>query len=253
MNSAVPAASDPPQAVSRWGSPLVIAVFAAAVAATGNAIVAYTTASFARDLEARKAEQTRILEMIKTDSNPDKAAENLHFLLDAGLIADPSTVSKLNRYLDKRKTGRGAALPAAGGGPSSAPKSEGVSIGQVEVSVGPVAAGSIHNNPHPGCSARIGDGQANCGLVCATVPASAVVTQGDIDLFWNPTGGHVDLATQPYGPGAYGRDDAGPGYHRVEKDFSRQVSGGPTDAICMRVLNWSDTTTRTFLLRVRYR
>jgi hypothetical protein len=38
-------------------------------------------------LEEAKAEAVRILEVIRTD-NPDKAATNLKFLVDAGLISD---------------------------------------------------------------------------------------------------------------------------------------------------------------------
>ncbi|KDB10269.1 hypothetical protein LIG30_0798 [Burkholderia sp. lig30] len=102
------------QAASRWRSPLVVAILAAAAAAGGNAILAYTNAHLQRAADSQKSEQARILEMIKTD-NPDKAAENLQFLLDSGLISEPSTVAKLSTYLKNRKQGSGAALPAAGG------------------------------------------------------------------------------------------------------------------------------------------
>ena len=44
-------------------SPVVVAILAAAVAASGNAIVAYTNARSETNLEAQKAEQARILEI----------------------------------------------------------------------------------------------------------------------------------------------------------------------------------------------
>src|SRR5882724_5846944 len=57
-------------------------------------------------LQAQQSEQARILEMIKTGS-PDKAAENLRFLLEAGLIADPTVREKLSKFLDNRNPGSG--------------------------------------------------------------------------------------------------------------------------------------------------
>lgn len=101
-------------ATSRWKNPLVVAILAAAVAAIGNAFVAYTNGTSQIKLEAQKAEQTRILEMIKT-GDPDKAAGNLHFLLEAGLILDPGTREDLKKYLKNLKPGSGPALPSASG------------------------------------------------------------------------------------------------------------------------------------------
>ena len=48
----------------------------------------------ARILEESKAEAARILEVIKTGNNSDKAAVNLKFLVDAGLISDPDRREK---------------------------------------------------------------------------------------------------------------------------------------------------------------
>jgi hypothetical protein len=79
-------------AISQWRNPLVVAIFAAAVAASGNAVVAFTNGAFQRQLESQKSEQARILEMIKT-GDADKAAENLRFLLDAGLRASEAPCS----------------------------------------------------------------------------------------------------------------------------------------------------------------
>lgn len=109
---------------SRWSNPLTVAVFAAAVAATGNAVVATVNGNLGRKLEKEKAESTlkieeskaesgRIFEMIKT-GDPERAATNLRFLADTGLIADATRLEKLNTYLANRNPGSGVALPAAG-------------------------------------------------------------------------------------------------------------------------------------------
>ncbi|SAL88769.1 hypothetical protein AWB74_08722 [Caballeronia arvi] len=98
-------------AASKWRNPLVVAIFAAAVAAAGNAVVALTNGIFQRQLETQTSEHSRILEMIKT-GDPDKAATNLKFLLDAGLVADPDNYRKLKAFLDTRKAGSGPTLPA---------------------------------------------------------------------------------------------------------------------------------------------
>lgn len=100
---------------SRWRNPLLIAIGAAAIAAFGNIYVAVTNGKQGRDLEEAKAEQTRILEMIKT-GNPDSAANNLRFLLEAGLITDPGRKAALERYLATRRQGSGVSLPSASPG-----------------------------------------------------------------------------------------------------------------------------------------
>jgi GH24 family phage-related lysozyme (muramidase) len=96
---------------SRWKSPLIVAIFAATFAALGNAIISYINATSEINVEAQKSEQARILEMIKTGS-PDKAAENLRFLLQTGLITDPKIRDQLTQYLSTRKEGSGPALPS---------------------------------------------------------------------------------------------------------------------------------------------
>ena len=101
-------------AASKWRSPLVVAVFAAAAAAMGNAVVAVVNGSQQVALENSKAESARILEMTKT-GNTEAAANNLNFLLDAGLITEPDRIERVRVYLKKRLPGAGPALPAAGG------------------------------------------------------------------------------------------------------------------------------------------
>lgn len=94
---------------SRWSSPLVLAILAAAVAAFGNLAVSWLNGSqqlaaqqegnrATEELEKFKADSARLLEMIKTH-DPDKAAENLSFLLEAGLIADEDIKKRLANFL----------------------------------------------------------------------------------------------------------------------------------------------------------
>lgn len=97
-------------ASSSWRNPLVVAIIAATVAATGNAVVSVLNGSSQRNLEEQKSEQARILEMIKTGS-ADKAAENLKFLLEAGLIADSVRAEKIREFLSNREPGKGPTLP----------------------------------------------------------------------------------------------------------------------------------------------
>ncbi|WBL78855.1 peptidoglycan-binding protein [Bradyrhizobium xenonodulans] len=118
---------------SRWSSPLVLAVIGAAIAGVFNGGVAWWNSREQQQLEgdrakrnleseqqkdernaaleARKAEAARILEMIKTNDQ-EAAANNLKFLVEAGLVSDQS--GQLGRYLAKRKPGEGPVLPLAG-------------------------------------------------------------------------------------------------------------------------------------------
>ena len=120
---------------ARWLNPLVLAIFAAALAAAGNASLAYINGSAQRSLEETrsdkqlelerekaviqktleetKAETSRILEVIKT-GDPDKAVTNLKFLLEAGLITDEGRKKSLKEFLANRKPGEGPSIPAAG-------------------------------------------------------------------------------------------------------------------------------------------
>lgn len=110
---------------SAWRSPLTVAIFAAAAAAAGNGVVAVVNGSLQRGLEDRKssaeivlerskAESTRILEMIKT-GEPERAAANLEFLLQSGLISDPALSSNIEAFLKKRQPGTGPSLPSPSG------------------------------------------------------------------------------------------------------------------------------------------
>jgi hypothetical protein len=128
---------------SRWSNPLVIAVIGATLAALSNAGATFLNgyqqrtleearAKASRDLESErsdallkleesKSEATRILEMIKT-SNADKAAENLQFLIDTGLLSEQTRLARLRQYLQTRPAGAGPTLPAAQSTPAQAPR-----------------------------------------------------------------------------------------------------------------------------------
>jgi len=106
---------------SRMWNPLVIAVIAAALAATRNAVIAWmngqsqmTVERTKNDkefkIEEEKAEAARILEAIRT--TPDQAAKNLRLLLDAGLISSRTRHEGIDHYLRTRPGGQGAGTQA---------------------------------------------------------------------------------------------------------------------------------------------
>jgi hypothetical protein len=97
---------------SRWRSPLVVAILAAAVAALGNAAVALVNGLQGQTLEDTRAESARILEMVKTGS-ADKAAENLRFLADAGLVTNTARLAAIRHFLETRSPGQGPFLPSS--------------------------------------------------------------------------------------------------------------------------------------------
>jgi hypothetical protein len=96
----------------QWRNPLVVAIFAATIAAAGNAVIAFSNGVLQRHLEAQKAESARILEMIKTDGDADKAAENLDFLIQSGLVDDINRLQKLRAFLNSREPGSGPSTSA---------------------------------------------------------------------------------------------------------------------------------------------
>jgi hypothetical protein len=119
---------------SQWTHPLVLAVLAATLAATGNAVVAYINGVEQRELEKTraeaqlsleqhrdqssqaieetKAEAMRILEVIKTNG-VDSARKNLEFLIEAGLITNVKRRADLQIYLGKLTPGEGPTLPSS--------------------------------------------------------------------------------------------------------------------------------------------
>jgi hypothetical protein len=119
------------QSRSRWSSPVILAVLAAGLAGIGNATVTWLNAFEQRKLEAdkaiqakimeeTKAEAARIFEVIKT-GDADKAATNLKFLVDTGLITNSGRIEKIHAFLEQRPEGRGPTLPV---GQSSADREQ---------------------------------------------------------------------------------------------------------------------------------
>ncbi len=117
--------------LSRWTNPLVLAIIGATLTGLANVVAIWLTSHYQLELEQTKStatldveerksraslgveqaksEATRILEMIKTN-DPDKAAENLKFLVDSGLIADDILNGKIRKFLADRKPGTGPFL-----------------------------------------------------------------------------------------------------------------------------------------------
>ena len=107
----------------QWFNPLVIAILAAAVAAVGNIVVTLVCsheqsrlisdqAAEIRRLEQANAEAARFLKVLKSN-DPDRAAVNLQFLIEAGLISDGGTRESAQEYLKNRRLGQGAFLSSS--------------------------------------------------------------------------------------------------------------------------------------------
>ena len=73
---------------SKWSSPLILGLLAAALGLLGNAITTFLNNRATKDLEDRRAQSTLILEAIKT-GKPAEACTNLVFFVKHGLIKDP--------------------------------------------------------------------------------------------------------------------------------------------------------------------
>jgi len=106
---------------SRPSTALLVAIIGAAAALGGNALVALINGAKERQLEERrhaeamrlqeaKSQHERILEIIRT-GNVEKAAENLKFAVDVGLVSDPKIRAGIEKFLSERKPGAGPALP----------------------------------------------------------------------------------------------------------------------------------------------
>jgi len=99
---------------SRLG-PILIAVWTAAIAALGNGVVTWINGQQMHLLEREKAQSAVILEVVKTNS-PDKAASNLAFLVDIGVISQEQAGERLQKYLKTRVAGQGPSIPQSGDG-----------------------------------------------------------------------------------------------------------------------------------------
>lgn len=109
---------------SRLTNPLSLAVIGAFVAGiasiaaqfvNGNYQISADANKHRNDMETEsfKAESARILEALRS-GDPDKAACNLRFFLDAGLISKPKTREFLQRYIAARNGGSGVYTESTG-------------------------------------------------------------------------------------------------------------------------------------------
>lgn len=81
----------------RWNNPLTIAIVAAALAGFSNAYIAYANNEAQLELETRRAESERILEVLKV-GEPDRVRENLRFLLQLGLVQNEELVRRIQGW-----------------------------------------------------------------------------------------------------------------------------------------------------------
>ncbi|MCJ2125100.1 SPOR domain-containing protein [Methylobacterium sp. J-077] len=91
---------------SRFTNPLFVAVVTGVLTVAVSTVSLIWNANVQREIEASKAKAARILESLKANS-PDKAADNLDFLIKSGLLTEPGRIEKINTYLRARKPGEG--------------------------------------------------------------------------------------------------------------------------------------------------
>jgi hypothetical protein len=78
---------------SRWVSPTVIGVYAAALGLAANVVVAWINNSNSIQMERAKEQSSLVFEAIKTGSS-DKACQNLLFFVNLRLLKDPDEAIK---------------------------------------------------------------------------------------------------------------------------------------------------------------
>ena len=81
----------------RWSNPLTVAVVAAALAGFSSVYLAYVNNRAQLELETRRAESERILEVLKAGA-PDRVRENLRFLLQLGLVQDEALRARIEAW-----------------------------------------------------------------------------------------------------------------------------------------------------------
>ncbi len=113
----------PSHLMAAIASPVVMAALIAGLATAVGAMLTHLTSEAQLSLEREKAANAQKLERLKYDSSllldaartgdPDRAAENIAFLVDAGLLSDHNLESRLSAYLLNRVPHHGKALPPA--------------------------------------------------------------------------------------------------------------------------------------------
>ena len=145
-------------------TPILIAIWTTAIAALGNGVVSWFNGRQMYALEQEKAQSAVILEVVKTNS-PDKAAGNLAFLVEIGVISEEQAGERLKNYLRTRVAGQGPSIPQSG------ETSSGDASGDATCS--PVAGDYVVTNVHLGDSdgglnIRVGPNQTAIGVIPAT-------------------------------------------------------------------------------------
>lgn len=91
---------------ARWWSPLVVAILVAALAAAGNAYVAWQNGNRQRGIETQRLHHALVLQMLHA-SDANQAAENISFLLQTGLLQDSEMADRLKTFLSTRQPNSG--------------------------------------------------------------------------------------------------------------------------------------------------
>lgn len=86
---------------SRWTNPLVLAVLAAALAASGNFVVAWWNGKNQYQLELFKADSGRILQVFDTSKGDLPVGRRLQLLVDAKLISDEALRKGISTALER--------------------------------------------------------------------------------------------------------------------------------------------------------
>jgi hypothetical protein len=100
------------QTVSRWNTPLLLALIGAIVAGITNIGVAAYNGIVEHRSDTEKSDSATILQMIKT-GDLKRATQNLQFLVDTGLVIDADRVKRIKEYLVAHPDD-GPVLPASG-------------------------------------------------------------------------------------------------------------------------------------------
>jgi hypothetical protein len=101
------------QQQSKWSNPLVLAVLAAALAAAGNATVAYINGGAQRELEEARGKGQEIIEERRAVAEAMKGdpLKNLSLLVEVGLITNSARRDAIVEYVKKTSPSNGPSLP----------------------------------------------------------------------------------------------------------------------------------------------
>jgi SH3-like domain-containing protein len=147
---------------SKFG-PILIAIWTAAAAAAGNGIVSWFNGQQMHRLESEKAQSAVILEVVKTGS-PDKAASNLAFLVEIGVISQEQAGARLRNYLQTRVAGQGPSTPGLKDGSTGD-----LSADAACASTGDYVVVNVHwGDDDGGLNIRIGPNKTPVGVIPTT-------------------------------------------------------------------------------------